>query len=65
MTKLRSRLVAALVLAAALSPLAAFASGGEAMPSAQVDLTDKSSLQRGAALYMNYCSGCHSLNYQR
>jgi len=65
MTKLRSRLVAGLVLAAALSPIAAFAGEGAAMPSAQIDLNDKASLQRGAALYMNYCSGCHSLNYQR
>ena len=65
MTKLFSRLAAAAVLATALSPFAAFASGAEAMPSAQVDLTDKASLQRGAALYMNYCAGCHSLSYQR
>ena len=35
------------------------------MASAQIDLTDKASLQRGAALYMNYCSGCHSLSFQR
>ncbi|MEO6102148.1 MAG: cytochrome c1 [Pseudoxanthomonas sp.] len=39
--------------------------GGGEMASAQVDLGDKASLQRGAALYMNYCSGCHSLGYQR
>lgn len=26
---------------------------------------DKTSLQRGAAVFMNYCSGCHSLNYLR
>ena len=65
MTKSSFRIAAGILLAAALSPLAALASGGEAMPSAQIDLTDKASLQRGAALYMNYCSGCHSLNYQR
>ena len=29
------------------------------------DLGDRASLQRGAALYMNYCSGCHSLKYLR
>lgn len=29
------------------------------------DLEDRASLQRGAALYMNYCSGCHSLQYLR
>lgn len=29
------------------------------------NLCDKTSLQRGAALYMNYCSGCHSLQFVR
>ena len=29
------------------------------------DLGDRASLQRGAQLYMNYCSGCHSLKYLR
>lgn len=32
---------------------------------APVDLTDKSSLQRGAAVFMNYCVGCHSMKYLR
>ncbi|MDP1603090.1 MAG: cytochrome c1 [Legionella sp.] len=30
-----------------------------------VDLQDKEKLQRGAKLFMNYCSGCHSLRYMR
>src|SRR6476660_3806021 len=66
MTKFRASLLATLALAALFAPLFALASeeGGE-MASAQIDLTDKAALQRGAALYMNYCSGCHSLNYQR
>jgi ubiquinol-cytochrome c reductase cytochrome c1 subunit len=55
-----------LALVLALSPALSLASGGgAAMESAQIDLTDKASLQRGAALYMSYCSGCHSLSYQR
>lgn len=29
------------------------------------DIGDRGSLQRGAKLYMNYCSGCHSLKYLR
>ena len=29
------------------------------------DLTDKASLQRGAQLFMNYCLGCHQMQYQR
>ena len=31
----------------------------------KVDRSNKASLQRGAKLYMNYCSGCHSLKYIR
>ena len=29
------------------------------------DIHDIESLQRGARNFMNYCSGCHSLNYLR
>ena len=29
------------------------------------DHTNKESLQRGAALFTNYCMGCHSLQYSR
>lgn len=31
----------------------------------RVDVSNQPSLQRGARLYMNYCSGCHSLRYLR
>lgn len=34
-----------------------------ASPTLPINLNDKTSLQRGAALFMNYCSGCHSLKY--
>lgn len=30
-----------------------------------VDVRDDASLQRGARIFMNYCSGCHSLRYLR
>ena len=30
-----------------------------------IDASDKSSLQRGLKLYMNYCFACHSLKYAR
>lgn len=43
----------------------ALASGGGNLQQSGVDLNDKASLQRGAALYMNYCGGCHSLKYVR
>ena len=52
-------------LALFLSGSVMAAEGGVAMESAQVDLSDKGSLQRGAGLYMSYCSACHSLSYQR
>jgi len=30
-----------------------------------IHVDDKASLQRGAKIFMNYCSGCHSLKYLR
>ncbi|UTO05855.1 cytochrome c1 [Moraxella sp. FZLJ2107] len=32
---------------------------------APIDLTNKGSLQRGAAMFMNYCVGCHTAQYVR
>lgn len=51
----------------ALVASTAVAAGGATYPlkSASVDFCDKASLQRGAALFANYCSGCHSLQYAR
>ncbi|WP_158987459.1 cytochrome c1 [Lysobacter panacisoli] len=43
----------------------AFASEGGHLLQSGTDLDDPASLQRGAKLYMNYCSGCHSLKYLR
>src|SRR6478736_2167741 len=43
----------------------ASASEGEGMASANVRMDDNASLQRGARLFFNYCSGCHSLQYLR
>ena len=52
-------------VAGMLVSLSALAAGGGNLQQAGNDLGDQSSLQRGAALYMNYCSGCHSLKYVR
>jgi ubiquinol-cytochrome c reductase cytochrome c1 subunit len=61
MTKIRF-----LLLSLLLAPGLALASGGGVvMKSAQVDLEDKAALQRGASLYMSYCSGCHAISYHR
>ena len=53
-------LVGALLLSAS-----ALANEGGDLQQAGNDLTDKASLQRGAKLYVSYCSGCHSLKYLR
>jgi ubiquinol-cytochrome c reductase cytochrome c1 subunit len=45
--------------------LSAVAAGGGNLRQAGTDIGDIASLQRGAKLYMNYCSGCHSLKYMR
>ena len=31
----------------------------------EVDIHDQARLQRGAKMFMNYCSGCHSLRFMR
>ncbi len=60
MTKIRF-----LLLSLLLAPGLALASGAAEMKSAQVDLGDKAALQRGASLYMSYCSGCHAISFHR
>ena len=60
---LASRL--AVFAAGLLLSAVALAAGGGNVQQAGTDLNDKASLQRGAGLYMNYCSGCHSLKYLR
>jgi ubiquinol-cytochrome c reductase cytochrome c1 subunit len=60
MTKLIATLLAGLLVSAPV-----FAAEEGNLQQSGVDLGDRASLQRGAALYMNYCSGCHSLKYMR
>ena len=54
-----------LLLAFLVPGMAMAASGNVHLDKAPVDLTDKASLQRGAKIFMNYCLGCHSMQYQR
>lgn len=50
----------------ALVPMLTLASsGGVHLDKAGNDLTDKDSLKRGFESYINYCLGCHQLQYQR
>ncbi|MBB1088063.1 cytochrome c1 [Lysobacter sp. SG-8] len=55
----------AIFVAGLLVSATALAAGGGNTEQAGTDLGDQASLQRGAQLYMNYCSGCHSLKYLR
>jgi ubiquinol-cytochrome c reductase cytochrome c1 subunit len=58
----------ALIIASVLflTPLLATAAGGHVhLEKANIDLKDQASLQRGAKYYVNYCMGCHSLQYMR
>ena len=48
-----------------LFSVAALAAAGGPVQQAGNDLSDRASLQRGAKLYMNYCSSCHSLKFLR
>jgi len=50
---------------AMLLSFSALAAGGGNVQQAGTDLSDRASLQRGAQVFMNYCSGCHSLKYLR
>jgi ubiquinol-cytochrome c reductase cytochrome b subunit len=61
----------ALIMALTILPLKAVGSesayncGSMACDEFTADPHDKASLQRGAMWYMNYCLGCHSLQYSR
>jgi ubiquinol-cytochrome c reductase cytochrome c1 subunit len=50
-----------------IAPAFGFASGGGgvALESADINLADRASLQRGAQVFVNHCMGCHSLQYMR
>jgi ubiquinol-cytochrome c reductase cytochrome c1 subunit len=61
---MRTLIFALLLLAAPFTAMAAGGHGPE-LQDANIDLKDKSSLQRGAKYFVNYCMGCHSLQYMR
>ena len=58
-------LIVPLVVIGVIGSAGGSAGHGVALQSANVDLNDKGSLQRGAKYYMNYCVGCHSLKFSR
>ncbi len=48
-----------------LVSMSALASSSAHLDQANNDLTDKESLKNGFKTYVNYCLGCHQLQYQR
>jgi ubiquinol-cytochrome c reductase cytochrome c1 subunit len=48
-----------------LLPLTVFASSGVGLQKADIDLSDKASLKRGAKTFVTYCLGCHSAKHIR
>lgn len=53
------------VIGCLLLPTAFAVSATQTLLPVKIDIKDTAALQRGAALYMNFCSGCHSLKYMR
>ena len=50
----------------AMLPAIGLAAGGAVpLDHMEPDHTNKESLQRGAAMFTNYCMGCHSMKYAR
>lgn len=59
-----SKFITGFVLVAA-STLVAAAGGDADLDHADINVFDQASLQRGASLFVNYCSGCHSAHFMR
>ena len=57
--------LAAVLVGSLITAGVAGASGGAQLQDAGVRMDDIASMQRGARLYFNYCSSCHSLQYLR
>jgi ubiquinol-cytochrome c reductase cytochrome c1 subunit len=54
-----------LILALTVLSFNVFASGDLHLDRANTDISDTASLQNGAKLFMNYCSGCHAISFMR
>lgn len=61
---MKTKLLAVLLLMAPAAMVLA-SSGNVHLDQANIDPTNKNSLQRGARTFVNYCLGCHSAAYQR
>ena len=54
-----------LALVSTLLSFNVFAAGDLHLDHANTDISDTASLQNGAKLFMNYCSGCHAIGFMR
>ena len=54
-----------LALTSILLSFNVFAAGDLHLDHANTDISDTASLQNGAKLFMNYCSGCHAISFMR
>ena len=59
------RSLLATILLAAFTQFAVANEGGLKLQNANVNLSDRASLQRGAKMFVNYCVSCHSAQYMR
>lgn len=60
-----NKLICALILWGSAAVAMAAGGHGPALLDANVNLGNKTSLQRGARLFVNYCLSCHSAQYMR
>lgn len=54
-----------LICASVLASGAVLAAGGGDLEHAETNVHDRAALQRGAAMFTEYCLGCHTAEYQR
>jgi len=54
-----------LILALTVLSFNVFSAGNLHLDHANTDISDTASLQNGAKLFMNYCSGCHAISFMR
>ena len=60
------QLMSAVLLSMIVLPTSVMAAGGDvALKSADIDVHNQPSLQRGAKYFVNYCQSCHSLKFSR
>jgi len=61
----KTRIKIKLALASTLLSFNVFGAGDLHLDHANTDISDTASLQNGAKLFMNYCSGCHAIGFMR